>query len=112
MNTGITLTPAAADHVSRYIERRGKGLGLRLGVTSSGCSGFTYKVEFADVVEQDDTEFDSNGVRIFVDRLSLPLLAGTELDFVNEGLSAGFRFNNPNAAGECGCGESFKVQAL
>lgn len=109
MNEGVTLTRAAADHVGRFLARRGKGVGLRLAVASSGCSGFAYRVEPVDVVEADDLEFASNGVRIFVDAKSLPFVAGTELDFVREGVSEGFRFNNPNVRDACGCGESFVV---
>lgn len=109
MNTGITLTKAAADHVSGFIARRGKGFGLRLGVRTTGCSGLAYKIEFADTVEASDQEFASNGIRVFVDPESLPYLEGTELDFVKDGLNEGFRFTNPNVKSECGCGESFNV---
>lgn len=109
MTTGITLTRAAAEHVGGFIERRGKGLGLRLGVRTTGCSGLAYKIDFADAVEEGDREFASNGIRVFIDPQSLPYLEGTELDFVKDGLNEGFRFNNPNVKSECGCGESFNV---
>lgn len=105
----ITLTESAAQHVSRFIERRGKGVGLRLGVKTTGCSGMAYKLEFADAANPEDTHFESHGVNVFVDPKSLPYIDGTELDFVREGLNEGFRFNNPNVKSECGCGESFNV---
>jgi iron-sulfur cluster assembly protein len=105
----ITLTDRAADHVQRSIEKRGKGVGLRLGVKTTGCSGLAYKVEFADEALPEDQQFESNGVRVLVDPKSLAYLDGTELDFVREGLNAGFRFNNPNEKDRCGCGESFNV---
>ncbi|MGD9946096.1 MAG: iron-sulfur cluster assembly protein IscA [Burkholderiaceae bacterium] len=105
----VMLTESAARHVARYLERRGKGIGLRLGVKTSGCSGLAYKLEYADEPNAEDVQFESHGVRVFVDPRSLPYLDGTELDFVREGLNEGFRFNNPNVKGECGCGESFQV---
>ena len=105
----ITLTASAANHVSRYIARRGKGIGLRLGVKTTGCSGLAYKLEYADDVQPEDVSFESHGVRVLVDPRSLVYIDGTELDFVREGLNEGFRFNNPNVKSECGCGESFKV---
>ncbi|HXF80758.1 MAG TPA: iron-sulfur cluster assembly protein IscA [Usitatibacter sp.] len=105
----VTLTAAAADHVQRYIEKRGKGVGLRLGVRTTGCSGLAYKLEFADDVRPEDSTFESNGVRVMIDPKSLAYLDGTELDFVREGLNEGFKFNNPNEKDRCGCGESFNV---
>ena len=105
----ITLTEAAARHVARSLERRGKGVGLRIGVRNSGCSGFAYQIDFADAAEPDDLSFESHGVRVFVDSKTLPLVDGTELDFVRDGLNESFRFNNPNVSAECGCGESFAV---
>ncbi|MCO5100062.1 MAG: iron-sulfur cluster assembly protein IscA [Burkholderiaceae bacterium] len=106
-STGVRLSEAAARHVARSLERRGKGLGLRVGVKASGCSGLSYQLEFADERKADDIEFESNGVRVLIDPKSLPYLAGIELDFVREGLNEGFRFNNPNVKATCGCGESF-----
>ncbi|MBW7924922.1 MAG: iron-sulfur cluster assembly protein IscA [Burkholderiaceae bacterium] len=106
-STGVRLTEAAARHVARSLERRGKGLGLRVGVKASGCSGLSYQLEFADERKADDVEFESNGVRVLIDPKSLPYLNGIELDFVREGLNEGFRFNNPNVKATCGCGESF-----
>ena len=105
----VTLTDRAADHVRRYIEKRGKGVGLRLGVKTTGCSGLAYKLEFADEVQPEDREFESRGVRVLIDPKSLAYLDGTELDFVREGLNEGFKFNNPNEKDRCGCGESFNV---
>jgi iron-sulfur cluster assembly protein len=105
----ITLTENAAKHVMRYLERRGKGVGLRFGVRTTGCSGMAYKLEYVDVAAADDQVFVSHGVKVFVDPKSLVYLDGTELDFGREGLNEGFKFNNPNVKDECGCGESFRV---
>jgi iron-sulfur cluster assembly protein len=105
----VTLTAKAADHVQRFIEKRGKGVGLRVGVRTSGCSGMAYKLEFADAVNDDDVQFESHGVKVVVDPKSLPYLDGTELDYSREGLNEGFRFRNPNVKDQCGCGESFNV---
>ncbi|MDH5547627.1 MAG: iron-sulfur cluster assembly protein IscA [Gammaproteobacteria bacterium] len=106
---GITMTQAAADRVLGFLEKRGKGEGLRLGVKPSGCSGMAYIIEFVDAIEDNDEVFEDHGVKIIVDKKSLLYLEGTELDFAKEGLNEGFKFNNPNAKGECGCGESFTV---
>ncbi|MEF9943964.1 MAG: iron-sulfur cluster assembly protein IscA [Burkholderiaceae bacterium] len=105
----VTLTERAAQHVSSFIARRGKGVGLRLGVRTTGCSGMAYKLEFADAAGPDDQSFESHGVTVLVDPKSLVYIDGTELDFVREGLNEGFKFNNPNEKNRCGCGESFKV---
>lgn len=105
----ITLTDAAAGQVRRHIAARGKGLGVRLGVRTSGCSGMAYVVEYADRVEEGDQVFEDKGVKLVVDPKSLVYLEGTELDFGKEGLNEGFKFNNPNEKGRCGCGESFNV---
>ena len=105
----VTLTDRAAEHVQRYIEKRGRGVGLRLGVKTTGCSGLAYKLEFADEIAPEDATFESHGVRVLVDPKSLAYLDGTELDFVKEGLNEGFKFNNPNEKDRCGCGESFNV---
>jgi iron-sulfur cluster assembly protein len=105
----VTLTDRAAQHVQRYIAKRGKGVGLRLGVKTTGCSGLAYKLEFADEITPGDHTFESNGVRVLIDPKSLAYLDGTELDFVREGLNEGFKFNNPNEKDRCGCGESFNV---
>ena len=106
---GISLTQAAADHVSRFLANRGKGIGLRLGVKTSGCSGMAYVLEFADALEPDDQVFEDHGVKVIIDPKSLLYLDGTELDFTKEGLNEGFKFNNPNVKDACGCGESFTV---
>ena len=105
----VTLTTAAAEHVSAFLAKRGKGMGLRLGVRTTGCSGLAYKLEYADEAKAEDITFQSNGVTVVVDPKSLPYIDGTELDFAREGLNEGFKFNNPNVKDECGCGESFNV---
>ncbi|ALP40158.1 iron-sulfur cluster assembly protein IscA [Aeromonas schubertii] len=105
----ITMTDAAAARVASFLTNRGKGIGLRLGVKTTGCSGLAYVLEFVDELGEEDQVFEEKGVRIIVDGKSLSHLDGTELDFVKEGLNEGFKFNNPNAKGECGCGESFSV---
>ncbi len=105
----ITLTEKAAKHVSRYIEKRGKGIGLRFGVRTTGCSGMAYKLEYVDESGSDDQVFESHGIKVFVDPKSLPYIDGTELDFAREGLNEGFKFRNPNVKDECGCGESFRI---
>ena len=105
----VTLTDRAAEHVQRYMQKRGRGVGLRLGVKTTGCSGLAYKLEFADDVKPEDQSFESNGVQVLIDPKSLAYLDGTELDYVREGLNEGFKFNNPNEKDRCGCGESFNV---
>jgi iron-sulfur cluster assembly protein len=105
----ITLTESAARQVQRYLSKRGKGVGVRLGVKTTGCSGLSYKLEYVDERAPEDQAFESRGVTIMVDPQSLAYLDGTELDFVREGLNEGFRFNNPNEKDRCGCGESFRV---
>src|SRR6476659_9196397 len=105
----ITLTETAARHVAANIAKRGKGIGLRLGVRTSGCSGLAYKLEYADELKPEDMRFESHGVTVVVDPKSLPYLEGLELDFTREGLNEGLKFNNPNVKDECGRGESFNV---
>ena len=105
----IKLTESAADRVQGYLARRGSGLGLRLGVKKTGCSGFAYVVDYADEVREADILFEDRDVTIVVDRDSLPYIDGTEVDFVKHGLNEAFRFRNPNVKGECGCGESFNI---
>lgn len=105
----VSLTSAAARHVEKSLAKRGSGIGLRLAVKTSGCSGFAYALEFVDAVNAEDRCFETFGVKVIVDPRSLGMLDGTELDFVREGLNEGFKFNNPNARANCGCGESFAV---
>ncbi len=105
----ITLTEAAANRVKTFMESRGKGVGLRLGVRTTGCSGMAYVLEFADEIADSDHVFEDHGVKVLVDPKSLVYIDGTELDFSREGLNEGFKFNNPNVKDECGCGESFSV---
>jgi iron-sulfur cluster assembly protein len=105
----IKLTEKAATHISHYIKQRGRGIGLRFGVRTTGCSGLAYKLEYVDERNDEDVVFESHGINIFVNSKSLPYINGTELDFTREGLSEGFRFYNPNVKDECGCGESFRI---
>lgn len=105
----VTLTETAATRVKSFLEKRGHGVGLRLSVKRTGCSGYAYVVDFADAVGEDDHVYASRGVRVVVDEKSLSIVAGTEIDFAKQGLGESFLFRNPNATGECGCGESFAV---
>ena len=105
----ISLTESAAARVRTYLAARGSGLGLRLGVRKTGCSGFAYVVNYADNTSPDDVVFEDHGVKVFVDSQSLTLVNGTIVDFVKQGLNEAFKFSNPNVKGECGCGESFSV---
>ena len=105
----ITLTEKAAQRVEKYLESRGKGIGLKLAVKTTGCSGMAYVIEFADEIPSDDHIFESHGIKIMVDPKSLIYIDGTELDFAREGLNEGFQINNPNVKDSCGCGESFTV---
>ena len=105
----ITLTEAAAQHVQKSLAKRGKGVGVRLGVKTTGCSGLAYQLEYVDALASEDMVFDQHGVKLMVDPKSLAYLDGTELDYVREGLQEGFKFNNPNERNRCGCGESFRV---
>lgn len=105
----IQLTPAAAQRIRSQLAQRGRGLGLRLGVKPSGCSGYSYVVNYADEAVPGDAVFESEGVRVYIDPASLPALDGTRVDFVRQGLNESFRFDNPNSKGECGCGESFST---
>ena len=105
----ISLTQSAAEHIQRSLEGRGKGLGIRIGVKTTGCSGMAYVLEFVDTPDDDDIVFSEHGVSVYVDPKSMVYIAGTVVDFVKEGLQEGILFSNPNIAGECGCGESFTV---
>ena len=105
----VSLTRPAADRVKSYLDARGKGVGLRVGIKKTGCSGYAYVVNYADDVSDSDIVFEDFGVKVVVDRQCLELIDGTEVDFVKQGLNEAFRFRNPNVTGECGCGESFSV---
>ena len=105
----ISLTESAAERVKSFLASRGSGIGLRLSVRKTGCSGFAYVVNYAESQQPGDAVFEDRGVRGFVDSASLDLLDGTIVDFVKQGLNEAFRFRNPNVKGECGCGESFSV---
>jgi iron-sulfur cluster assembly protein len=106
---GVNLTEIAAQHVASYLESRGKGVGIRLAVKTTGCSGLMYVLEPVDEVLPEDLKFSSQGVDVYVDPKSLVYIDGTEMDYVKNGLNEGFEFKNPNVQGECGCGESFTV---
>jgi iron-sulfur cluster assembly protein len=105
----IMLTESAANRVRSHLSQRGMGIGLRVGIKKTGCSGFAYVVNYADQINPDDAVFEANGVKVVVDPTSLPLIDGTLVDFVKQGLNEAFKFQNPKAKGECGCGESFNV---
>jgi iron-sulfur cluster assembly protein len=105
----ISLTNSAAERVQSYLEARGEGVGLRLGVTKTGCSGYSYVINYADDVDETDVVFEDKGVKVVVAPEALALIDGTEVDFVKNGLNEAFSFKNPNVTGECGCGESFNI---
>lgn len=105
----ITISERAAGHIARYLEKRGKGIGLRLGIKTTGCSGLAYKMEYVDEARPEDLLFEAHGVKLFVEPESMQFIDGTEVDFVREGLNEGFKFVNPNEKASCGCGESFTV---
>jgi iron-sulfur cluster assembly protein len=106
---GVSLTEKAAEHVNAYLQSRGKGVGIRLAVKTTGCSGLMYVLEPVDEIQPEDVHFSSQGVEVFVDPKSLVYVDGTEMDYVKQGLNEGFEFKNPNVKDECGCGESFTV---
>jgi iron-sulfur cluster assembly protein len=105
----ISLTLSAVERVQNYLEKRGHGLGLRVGVRKTGCSGYAYTIGYADSIDPDDVVFDGQGIKVIVDSNSLEFIDGTEVDFVKQGINEAFKFRNPNIKGECGCGESFSV---
>lgn len=105
----VSLTSSAAQRVRSYLSSRGHGIGLRVGVKRTGCSGWAYVVDYADEVSDEDIVFDSDELKVIVDKTSLELIDGTEIDFVKEGINEAFKFRNPNTKSECGCGESFGV---
>jgi len=105
----VTLSPAAADRVRSFLAARGHGLGLRLAIKRTGCSGYAYVVNYAEEIGPADTVFEDRGVKVVVDQGSLSLVDGTEVDYVKQGLNEAFKFRNPKARSECGCGESFSL---
>lgn len=105
----ITLSEPAIERVKHFLDNRGSGVGVRVGVTTTGCSGLAYLIEFVDQINAEDEVFEQDGVSVIIDKKSLVYLDGTQVDFVREGLNEGFEFKNPNQKGECGCGESFTV---
>jgi iron-sulfur cluster assembly protein len=105
----ISLTESAAQRVRKYLDARGKGIGLRLGITKTGCSGYSYVINYAEELNESDVVFEDRGITVVVDPEALQLIDGTEVDFVKNGLNEAFSFRNPNISGECGCGESFNV---
>ncbi len=107
--TNITISERAASHIARYLEKRGKGIGLRLGIKTTGCSGYAYKMEYVDEARAEDLLVEQHGVKLFIDPDSIQYIDGTQVDFVREGLNEGFKFLNPNEKASCGCGESFTV---
>jgi iron-sulfur cluster assembly protein len=108
-NTMLTITENAAQHIQRCLTKRGKGLGLRLGIKTTGCSGLAYKIEYADQIQPEDLIFEAHGIKVIIDPKSMTFLDGTELDFERKGLQEGLKFNNPKERDKCGCGESFRV---
>jgi iron-sulfur cluster assembly protein len=105
----VTLSAPAVKHINGSLTKRGKGIGVRLGVKTTGCSGLAYKLEFVDESLAEDVVFEVEGIKVLVDPKSMPYVDGTQLDFVRDGLNEGFKFNNPNERDRCGCGESFRV---
>ncbi|MGQ0502112.1 MAG: HesB/IscA family protein [Panacagrimonas sp.] len=105
----LQLSPAAAQRINAQIAKRGKGLGLRVGVKKSGCSGWAYTMDYADAANAGEQVFESNGARLVVSDDHLPMLAGMILDWQKQGLNESFKFINPNVKAQCGCGESFAV---
>ncbi len=108
--TSISITESAANHIKQVLAKNEKGIGLRLGVKTTGCSGYQYVIGTAESISDEDKTIDSHGIKVVIDEKSLPYLAGTQLDFVREGLNSGFKFNNPNVEDSCGCGESFSLK--
>lgn len=105
----IKLTESAAQRVNRFLASEGRRA-LRLGVRKTGCSGWAYIVQLDDQINTDDSVFEEKGIKVVIDADSLPYLDGSEIDFIADGLNRTFKFNNPNATEECGCGESFTIE--
>ncbi len=106
----LSITERAAEQIHQSLEKRGSGVGIRIGVRKSGCSGYMYNLEYVDEPQSEDILYEAHGARVYVDPEVLPLIEGTEMDYVSEGLQSMFRFHNPNVTAECGCGESFNVE--
>jgi iron-sulfur cluster assembly protein len=106
----VSLTESAARQIKKQLDKRGKGVGLKLGVRKSGCSGYAYTLDYSDAVEGDDAVFEDFGVKVIVQKNDLPFIDGIQLDYRREGINEAFQFNNPNVTGSCGCGESFSVE--
>ena len=105
----ITLTESAAKQINRQLQKRGNGIGLKLGVKKSGCSGFAYVLDYADSISENETSIEQFNVKLVIKKADLAILKDLELDYAKEGISESFKFNNPNVTGTCGCGESFSV---
>lgn len=105
----ISVTPQAASKIIKNLDRRGAGIGIRLGVRTTGCSGLAYVLEYVDALAPEDTAFEQDGFVVVVDPKSLTLMDGLEVDYVRQGLNEGFEFRNPNEKDRCGCGESFRI---
>ena len=105
----VSITKNAAKRVQLFMSERKNNVGLRIGVKKTGCSGYAYVVDYADLINADDVIFEEHGVKVVVDPKSLELIDGTEVDFIKEGMNEVFRFRNPKVKGECGCGESFSI---
>ncbi len=105
----IKLTDSAVNRIEEMVSKREAAIGLRIGVTESGCSGYSYAMDFAESVNDNDTVVEQDGVKVIIDEASMPILDGIELDYVKQGLNQSFKFNNPNVVSSCGCGESFST---
>ncbi|MFA9460843.1 HesB/IscA family protein [Thiohalorhabdus sp. Cl-TMA] len=109
MTASLSITERAADQIQTQLAKRGSGIGIRVGVRKSGCSGYMYNLEYVDEPKSEDLVYEAHGAKVYVDPEVMSLIEGTEMDYVTEGLQSMFRFNNPNVTAECGCGESFSV---
>jgi iron-sulfur cluster assembly protein len=105
----ITLSEIAAKKIKQNLGKRGKGIGIRIGIKTTGCSGLAYTLEYVDHIDETLAVFESYGVHVYMDPRHIPYLQGIEMDWQRQGLNEGFEFSNPNSKGECGCGESFRV---
>jgi iron-sulfur cluster assembly protein len=105
----VVLTVSAAKQIQKQLDKRGKGIGLRLAVKEAGCTGFAYVIDYADELGEEDSVYEEHGVKVIVNQADLPYLNGIELDYAKEGINEAFKFHNPNIKDTCGCGESFSV---